>query len=89
MHGIREGDEINVAKSGIVHIIKKSERRSEIQPCCGWLRNSDGELLQESGLCVWQRLIERKDMVHDKLINLLSNLSDCTASRNSLYTIIF
>ena len=45
------GGEINVSKSGIMYIIAKSERRSEIWPHCGWLRDSDGGLLQNLG-CV-------------------------------------
>ena len=59
MHGIRRwggGGEINVSKSGIMYIIAKSERRSEIWPHCGWLRDSDGGLLQQPGLCVDEHL---------------------------------
>ena len=45
-----------MAKSGIMCIIAKSERRSDIRPHCGRLRDSDGELLQKPGLCVDKHL---------------------------------
>ena len=45
-----------MAKSGIMYIIKKSERGSEIRPHCGWLRDSDGGLLHKPGLCVDKHL---------------------------------
>ena len=43
-----------MAKSGIMYIIKKSER-SEIRPHC-WLRDSDGGLLHKPELCVEEHL---------------------------------
>ena len=45
-----------MAKSGIMYIIAKSERRNEIWPHCGWLRDSDGGLLHKPGLCVDKHL---------------------------------
>ena len=45
-----------MAKYGIMYIIARSEKRSEIRPHCGWLRDSDGGLLHKPGLCVEEHL---------------------------------
>ena len=45
-----------MSKSGIMYIIKKSKRRSEIQPHCGWLRDSNGDGSYKNLDCVDKHL---------------------------------
>ena len=60
--------EINVAKSAVMHIKKKSERRNEI-----WYMVNGKEIPMVSSYkylgCVLDEHLEFKDMVHDKVMS--------------------